>query len=176
MSRLAKKPIKLLDKTTAVVANRVVTITGPLGSLSRPVDRNVSVEVVDGSIVVGQTKAENAGAMLGTTASHIRNMVAGVAKAYEKKLVIEGIGYKAEVKGENLHLALGFSHPVVVSIPKDLKVTVVKNEIVISGINKDSVGQFSASIRALKKPEPYKGKGIMYSGEKIRRKQGKKAV
>jgi len=176
MSRLAKKPIKLLDKTTAVVANRVVTITGPLGSLSRPVDRNVSVEVVDGSIVVAQTKAENAGAMLGTTASHIRNMVAGVVKAYEKKLVIEGIGYKAEIKGDSLHLALGFSHPVVVAIPKDLKVTVVKNEIVISGINKDSVGQFSASIRALKKPEPYKGKGIMYAGEKIRRKQGKKAV
>lgn len=176
MSRLAKKPIVLTEKTTAVFADGMITITGALGSLSCPVNKNISVAVADGAVVVSAPDTLAAGAMLGTTAAHIRNMVAGVNKPYEKKLIIEGIGYKSEVKGENLSLSLGFSHQISVPIPKGLKVSVVKNEISISGIDKDLIGAFAASVRALKKPEPYKGKGIAYAGEVIRRKQGKKAT
>ena len=103
-------------------------------------------------------------------------MIAGVNKAYEKKLIIEGIGYKADVKGQELAMALGFSHPVNVPIPSDLKVSTEKNTISISGLDREKVGQFAAVVRALKKPEPYLGKGIRYSDEVIRRKQGKKAA
>jgi large subunit ribosomal protein L6 len=103
-------------------------------------------------------------------------MLEGVNKAYEKKLIVEGIGYKSDIKGKEIHLALGFSHPVVRPIPDGLKVTAEKNVITVSGIDVEKVGQFVAQIRALKKPEPYKGKGIRYSDEVIRRKQGKKSV
>jgi large subunit ribosomal protein L6 len=103
-------------------------------------------------------------------------MIAGVNKPYEKKLIVEGIGYKADVKGTNLALALGFSHPVVVAIPSDLKVTSEKNVVTISGIDCEKVGQFAAQVRSKKKPEPYLGKGVRYSDEVIRRKQGKKAA
>lgn len=176
MSRLAKKPIKLDDKTTAVAVGGVVTVTGPLGSLSKNIDKRISVLSADGGIAISTSDSAVSGALLGTTVAHIRNMVSGVSKAYEKKLIIEGIGYKAEVKGESLNFSLGFSHPVILPIPKGIKAVVTKNEIAISGIDKDLVGHFAASVRALKKPEPYKGKGIMYAGETIRRKQGKKAV
>ena len=103
-------------------------------------------------------------------------MLEGVNKVFEKKLIVEGIGFKSDVKGKDLHLALGFSHPVVVSIPDGLKVTAEKNVITASGIDIEKVGQFVAKIRSMKKPEPYKGKGIRYSDETIRRKQGKKSV
>lgn len=103
-------------------------------------------------------------------------MIAGVNKAYEKKLIVEGIGYKADVKGKELALALGFSHPINVVIPTDLKVTTEKNNITISGIDCEKVGQFAAQVRTLKKPEPYLGKGVRYSDEVILRKQGKKAA
>ena len=176
MSRLAKKPIIIPEKTTVVFDAGTITVSAALGSLSRSINKNVSVDVADGQIVVSAKDTVAAGAMLGTTAAHIRNMVVGVNKAYEKKLIIEGIGYKAEVKGETVVFNLGFSHQIVLDIPKGVKVVVAKNEITISGIDKDVIGLFTASIRALKKPEPYKGKGIMYAGEVIRRKQGKKAV
>jgi large subunit ribosomal protein L6 len=111
----------------------------------------------------------------GTYASHVRNMVKGVTEGYTRKLILEGVGFKSEVKGQNLDLALGFSHPVIVEIPNDLTVTAEKNNITITGIDKEKVGQFAAKVRALKKPEPYKGKGFRYDDEVIRRKQGKKA-
>ncbi len=115
-------------------------------------------------------------ALWGTYASHINNMVNGVNKPFEKKLILEGIGYKSEVRGDKIVFALGFSHPVEVHIPITLKVTAEKNVIIVSGANKEEVGLFTANLRALKKPEPYKGKGIRYHDEIIRRKQGKKSV
>ena len=112
----------------------------------------------------------------GTYASHLLNMIAGVQNPYQKKLILEGIGFKSEVKGKDLNLALGFSHPVIVKIPEGITATAEKNNITITGIDKELVGNFAASVRALKKPEPYKGKGMRYEGEVIRRKQGKKTV
>jgi len=114
--------------------------------------------------------------MLGTYAAHLKNMIRGVVAPFEKKLIIEGIGFKAEVKGGELVLALGFTHPVKIKIPDGLKVSSEKGAISVSGSDKEAVGQFAAAVRALKKPEPYKGKGIRYDGEVIRRKQGKKTV
>jgi large subunit ribosomal protein L6 len=115
-------------------------------------------------------------ALWGTYGSHIANMVAGVNKPFEKKLILEGIGYKSEVKGDKIVFALGFSHPVEVLIPSGIKVTAEKNNITVSGIDKEEVGKFTANIRALKKPEPYKGKGMRYADEVVKRKQGKKSV
>ena len=115
-------------------------------------------------------------ASLGTTAAHIRNMVAGVNTGFSKKLLIEGVGYKWDVQGKTLNLALGFSHPVKMPIPEGLTVKADKGVLEISGHDIEVVGQFAANVRAMKKPEPYKGKGIRYDGEVIRRKQGKKAA
>jgi large subunit ribosomal protein L6 len=121
-------------------------------------------------------KTLEAQALWGTFNSHISNMVAGVNKAFEKKLILEGIGFKSEVRGDKIVFALGFSHSVEVVIPATLKVTADKNNITISGADKEEVGSFAAKLRSLKKPEPYKGKGMRYSDEIIRRKQGKKSV
>ncbi|MDO8660155.1 MAG: 50S ribosomal protein L6, partial [Candidatus Parcubacteria bacterium] len=109
-------------------------------------------------------------------ASHIKNMIVGVVTPYQKKLILEGVGFKSEVKGDKFNFALGFSHPVIVEIPKGITATAEKNNITITGIDKELVGSFTAMIRALKKPEPYKGKGMRYEDEVIRRKQGKKTV
>lgn len=177
MSRIGKKVIKLEGKTTAALAGNVLTVTGPLGSLSREFKPEISITIADGTISLSPKKeGGEATAIWGTSTSHVENMVSGVNKAYEKKLQIEGIGYKAEVKADKIVFNLGFSHQIFMAIPKDLKVTVEKSIITVSGIDKDKVGQFVANIRDLKKPEPYKGKGIMYVGEVIRRKQGKKAA
>lgn len=177
MSRIAKKPIEIPAKTTVAVADGVVTVTGPLGTLSRTLVSDDVMIVVDGNVVnVTQKDPAISNPLLGTAASHIKNMIAGVNKPFEEKLVIEGIGYKAEVKGTEVVLSLGFSHLVHMPIPEGVKVVIDKTGIAISGINKEVVTSFAARIRALKKPEPYKGKGIMYAGEKIRRKQGKKAT
>ncbi len=112
----------------------------------------------------------------GTYASHIKNMIAGVQTPYTKKLILEGVGFKSEVKGKDFHFALGFSHPVIVPIPEGITATADKNNITITGVDKELVGSFTAAVRALKKPEPYKGKGMRYDTEVIRRKQGKKTV
>ena len=182
MSRIAKKPIILPAKTEASFAAGVMTVKGPLGELKKNFGDDVSVTIGVGEggvkeISLATTKDTlQAGAMIGTYASHIRNMIAGVNKAYEKKLIVEGIGFKADIKGKDLVLAVGFSHTVTVPIPADLKVTSEKNNLTISGIDCEKVGQFAAAVRAIKKPEPYLGKGIRYSDEVIRRKQGKKAA
>ena len=115
-------------------------------------------------------------ALWGTYSSHIQNMVKGVATPFAKKLILEGIGYKSEVKGSNLVMALGFSHQVIVPVPEGLKVTAEKNIITTTGADKELVGSFAAKVRSLKKPEPYKGKGMRYEGEVIKRKQGKKTA
>ncbi len=177
MSRLAKKPIELPAGVTATLDNRLLTITGPKGSLSRTFRTEVNISL-DGNIInVTQNGSDVfARSLLGTYASHIKNMIAGVTAGYEKKLILEGVGFKSAVSGSNLDLALGFSHPVKVAIPAGITATADKNVITISGIDKETVGQFSAYVRSLKKPEPYKGKGFRYEDEVIRRKQGKKSA
>lgn len=154
-----------------------MTIKGPLGSLTKLFKPHIGVTIdSNGITLVPTNETLQAKALWGTYASHIKNMIAGVNKVFEKKLVIEGIGYKADVKGKDLVLSVGFSHTVVLPIPADLKVSTEKNNISVSGIDCEKVGQFAAQIRSSKKPEPYLGKGIRYSDEMIRRKQGKKAA
>ena len=177
MSRIAKKPIPLPPKTEATFSGGIMTVKGPLGSLSKLMKPHIKIVIDAAGVTLTPTNETlQAKALWGTYASHIKNMIAGVNKAYEKKLVIEGIGYKADVKGKDLVLALGFSHQITMPIPTDLKITTEKNTITVSGIDCEKVGQFAAQVRALKKPEPYLGKGVRYADEVIRRKQGKKAA
>lgn len=177
MSRIGKRIINLPEKTEITISGDKVMVKGPLGELSRVLHPYIDVKVVGSEATVHLKKVTaESPALWGAYASHITNMVSGVNKLFEKKLILEGIGFKSEVKGDKIVLALGFSHPVEVPIPADLKVTAEKNVITISGKDKEMVGQFSARLRALKKPEPYKGKGMRYSDETIRRKQGKKSV
>ena len=178
MSRIGKQTIIIPEKTEVVKNDSTVVVKGPLGELSRDFNmKDVNIMIEGNEITLKPTNdSKFTNALWGTYASHIKNMVEGVNKPFEKKLIVEGVGFKVEISGEELVLNLGFSHKINVSIPKDLNVTVEKNTITISGIDKELVGQFSASIRAFKKPEPYKGKGIRYENEVIRRKQGKKSV
>ncbi len=175
MSRIGKRIIAIPEKTEAKMTGEVFAVKGPLGELSRVFRSIVEIKIADKNITLAPKK-EGEEALWGTYAAHISNMVKGVNELFKKKLIIEGIGFKAEVKGEELVLNLGFSHQVKVKIPKGLKVASEKGALNISGIDKEMVGQFAAKIRALKKPEPYKGKGIRYEKEVIRRKQGKKTV
>jgi large subunit ribosomal protein L6 len=177
MSRLAKRPIEIPKAAEITVTGGVVRVKGPKGTLERQGNRIVDVAVTPEGVQVS-TKSDSieARATLGTYASHVRNMFEGVTKGFSKKLLIEGVGYKWDVQGKTLNLALGFSHPVKLAIPEGLTAAVDKGALTISGFDKELVGQFAANVRALKKPEPYKGKGIRYDGEVIRRKQGKKAA
>lgn len=177
MSRIAKKPIALPPKTEATYSDGIITVKGPLGELKKKFRDDIGISVADGHVTLTlNNETLHAKALWGTYASHIKNMIAGVNKPYEKKLVVEGIGFKADVKGKDLVLAVGFSHPVHLSIPEGLKVTSEKNLLTVSGNDIEKVGHFAAVIRATKKPEPYLGKGIRYENEVIRRKQGKKAA
>lgn len=177
MSRIGKRPITLPEKTELEVSGGMLVVKGPKGELRRRLHPLIEVRV-EGKEANVHPKKETleSRALWGTFSSHISNMVSGVNKPFEKKLLLEGIGFKSEVKGQELVLALGFSHPVVVKTPEGLNVTAEKNVITISGIDKELVGRFAAEVRALKKPEPYKGKGMRYEGEVIRRKQGKKST
>jgi len=179
MSRIGSKPIEIPEKTEIDISEDLIVVKGPLGELSLKFkSNNCAVEEKDGTIVVTPKDGEDleCKALWGTYASHINNMIQGVNKEYEKKLIVEGVGYKVEVKGNTLAMALGYSHPVDLEIPEGLKVAVEKNEITISGIGKEAVGQFAAIVRSKRKPEPYKGKGIRYEDEHIIRKEGKKAL
>ena len=177
MSRLAKQPITIPPKTEVSVSEGEVRVKGPKGTLVRPTVRHVAVEVLPEGVAVRTVGSSiEARATVGTFASHIRNMIEGVNKGFAKKLLVEGVGYKWEVQGKTLNLALGFSHPVKMAIPDGLAVTVEKGVLAIVGFDKEKVGQFAANVRAKRPPEPYKGKGIRYEGEVVRRKQGKKAV
>jgi large subunit ribosomal protein L6 len=179
MSRIGKKIITIPAKTEVKVAGNTVTVKGPLGELSRTFKTGIKVEVADGKVsFVPNSKNPNVemNSLLGTVSSLVNNMILGVNKAYEKKLIVEGIGFKADVVGTDLVFKLGFSHPIKIAIPKNLKVTSEKNIITVSGIDKEFVGLYVAELRDLKKPEPYKGKGIRYEKEVIRRKEGKKTV
>ena len=177
MSRLAKKPIIIPEKTTVTLDGNTVTVKGPLGTLTRAFPSVAVVKIEGSEITVSLNNAHrDEKPLLGTVVSHIKNMVAGVNKLYEKKLMIEGVGYKADAKGQMLTMALGFSHPVKLEAPEGVNVVTEKGSMTISGIDKEVVGQFAAVVRSWKVPEPDKGKGIRYSDEVIRRKQGKKTA
>lgn len=159
------------------ITEGLVSVKGPKGSLERTLHPKIELKIENGEAVVNpKDESLEAKALWGTFASHVSNMVQGVNEPFQKKLILEGVGFKSEVKGNKIVFALGFSHPVEVEIPEGLTVTAEKNNIVVSGIDKEQVGLFAANLRALKKPEPYKGKGMRYDGEVIRRKQGKKSV
>lgn len=176
MSRLIKKPILLPEGVSVAERGDSVAVAGPKGELTIRIVPGVTVAMKDGGVWIGQGKNLANAAMLGTTWALVKNAVEGVTKGFSKTLEIEGVGYRAALEGKDLMLYLGYAQPVRVPVPDGVTVAVEKNvTILISGMSKESVGQTAAKIRALKKPEPYKGKGIHYEGEVIRRKIGKKA-
>ena len=177
MSRLGKLPIPIPAGVNVEFSDGVLTVKGPKGTLTRSIKtEDVSVAVEEDGVRFISQATPKAKALWGTYASHCSNMIQGVTEGFSKILEIEGVGYRAEVKGDTLVLNVGYSHPVEMGIPSDLTVTVEKNVITVSGFDKEGVGQFSTNVRAVRPPEPYKGKGIRYRGEYIIRKQGKKAV
>lgn len=162
--------------TQVTCVNGEMRVKGPLGELTRMIRPVINVSIEGSAVTLSpNATSKEAKALWGTYASELRSMIAGVNKPFEKKLLIEGIGYKADAKGSDINMSLGFSHPVKVAIPAGIKVVTEKAAIMISGIDKELVGRFASEIRALKKPEPYKGKGIRYEGEVVHLKQGKKA-
>lgn len=176
MSRLAKKPISV-GKTAVTVAGGVLSVKGTKGTLTKRVHPSIDVAVGEtGVMVTPKNSSRLAKALTGTFASHVKNMVQGVETPYMKKLILEGVGYKVELKGKELVLTVGLSHTVPLAIPEDVTVVVEKNNVTFTSVNKESVGQFAANVRRVKPPEPYLGKGIRYDNEVVRRKQGKKAV
>jgi len=177
MSRIGKQEITVPAGTDVQINGSTVMVKGPLGQLERTFNEAVTISL-DNGVVTFAPKVETAQAraLWGTIASHVKNMVDGVNTKFEKKLIVEGVGYRAEVKGSSLEMQLGFSHPIVMEIPEGIEVVSEKNNISVSGINKELVGLFASKVRLQKKPEPYKGKGIRYADEVIRRKEGKKNV
>jgi len=176
MSRLAKKPIAV-GKTDVSVAGGMLSVKGAKATLTKRVHPSVAITInKDGVTITPKDNSRLAKALTGTFASHVRNMMQGVETPYVIKLILEGVGYKMELKGKEIILTVGFSHPVKLSVPEDVSVKVEKNVMTLESANKESVGQFAANVRRIKPPEPYLGKGIHYDGEVIRRKQGKKAV
>ncbi len=177
MSRIGKKIITIPAGVEVTQAGETLKVKGPKGELSRVIDRRLTISVAGSEITVGKKKDDSTlSPIWGTYGAHVSNMVEGVTKGFAKKLQIEGIGFKGEVRGSDVVMSLGFSHPVVVKIPQGLKVAIDKGIITVEGIDKEAVGAFAANIRDYKKPEPYKGKGIRYEGEHIIMKQGKKTA
>ena len=177
MSRIGKQVITIPEKTEVVHSEGVVTVKGPQGELVRPFKDSVVITIADNTITLAPKKEDKESRSLwGTYASHLKNMVQGVNEHFVKKLSIEGVGYRGEMKGNNLVLNVGYSHPVEITAPEGVALSVEKNEITVSGANKEEVGKIAAEIRAVRKPEPYKGKGIRYIDEVVRRKEGKKSV
>jgi large subunit ribosomal protein L6 len=176
MSRLGKQPLQIPAGVTITVTNGVLEVKGPKATLARPVrEQDVTFTFEGDVLTLAPTKTAIAPALWGTYAAHVRNMVKGVTEGFEKILEIEGVGYRAEVKGNTLSMNLGFSHPVILEIPAGVTAEVVKSVITLKGSDLEVLNQFAANVRKVKKPEPYKGKGIRYRGEFIIRKQGKKA-
>jgi large subunit ribosomal protein L6 len=174
MSRIGNNPIKLPAKVEVSVGPGEISVKGPLGTLSRQFGTAITVQK-DGDTLVFTAANAEASAMHGTLRALVANMVKGVTDGYEKKLALVGVGYRAQAAGDKLNLSLGFSHPVVHKMPKGVKVeTPVQTEIVIKGIDKQQVGQVAAEIRAYRPPEPYKGKGVRYVGERVVIKETKK--
>ena len=178
MSRIGERQLVIPDGVTVNVDGTLVTVKGPKGELNLEVSKLVSVVVEDGVVLTKQIKpSKEANVMQGTTNSLISNMITGVSKGYDKGLEAVGVGYRFQVSGNKITINAGYSHPVVMEAPKELSVTSESNtEITIHGIDKQKVSEFAANVRKVREPEPYKGKGIRYKGEKVRRKEGKKAA
>lgn len=177
MSRIGKKPITIPAGVEATISANMVTVKGPKGTLTFAHRREVAVAVEEGSVTVskvGTTKL--AAALWGTTAKIVANMLEGVTKGFEKQLELNGVGYRMNLQGKKLVMALGFSHPVEMTLPEGVEAKIENNVLTISGIDRQAVGQFAAIIKKLKPVEPYKGKGFRYVGELVRRKEGKRAT
>ena len=176
MSRIAKYPVPVPDKVQVTLDKGSLTVKGPLGTLKQAVDRQVVVKLEGNQVTFAaadETKAANA--MSGTLRATVANMVQGVKDGFQKKLTLVGVGYRAQAQGTKLNLSLGFSHPIVYSLPEGVKAeTPTQTEILIKGTDKQVVGQVAAEVRAYRSPEPYKGKGVRYSDEKIVLKETKK--
>lgn len=176
MSRIGKKPVEIPQGVTVEMVDNKINVSGPKGKLGLLIVHDVKVEIKDGLVVVERgNSSKKASAMWGTTNRLIGNMIEGVSNGFTKTLELNGVGFRMEVNGKKLKMALGFSHPVEVEVPADLEAKVENNALTISGIDKQAVGQFAAEIRSLKPVEPYKGKGFRYAGEIVRKKEGKKA-
>lgn len=175
MSRVASKPVELPQGVTATVAPAGVTVKGAKGSLTLALKPGVTVVQEQQNLAVQASEGEGINAVAGATRAHLANMVQGVTKGYDRKLELVGVGYRAAVQGKQLNLTLGFSHPIAFAIPDGITIeTPSQTEIVIKGIDRQKVGQVAAVIRGFRPPEPYKGKGIRYSGEQITLKEAKK--
>jgi large subunit ribosomal protein L6 len=177
MSRIGKQPIEIPDGVNVAVDPGRVTVNGPLGELTQNVPARIKVEKQDGQLVVTRpTERGDDRALHGLTRSLVANMVEGVTSGFEKRLEIQGVGYRASLRGTALELNVGFSHAVVIDAPAGITFEVpTQNEIIVKGIDKQQVGEIAAEVRDVRPPEPYKGKGIRYQGEYVRRKVGKRA-
>lgn len=176
MSKIGKTPIEIQEGTTITIDQRMVKVQGPKGTLDFRLSPQVDVKIEDGKAIVFLVKdEENSRALFGLTRATIANMVTGVTKGFEKKLELIGVGYRAQIAGNDLSLSVGFSHPVRITPAQGISFNVVENVVIVFGINKELVGNIAAKIRSIRPPEPYKGKGIRYVGEQIRRKAGKAA-
>jgi large subunit ribosomal protein L6 len=177
MSRIGKSPIEIPAGVSVSLSPGRVMVNGPLGELSQQVPQRIAIEQRDGELVVARpTERGEDRALHGLTRSLVANMVEGVTAGFEKRLEIQGVGYRAQLKGKNLELALGYSHPVPIEAPQGIEFEVPQpTRVVVKGIDKQRVGQVAAEVRAVRPPEPYKGKGIRYAGEYVRRKVGKRA-
>ena len=177
MSRIGRKPIEVPSTVAIAISPGRVQVNGPLGELSQQVPQRIAIEQEDGRLVVTRpTERGEDRALHGLTRTLVANMVEGVTKGFEKRLEIQGVGYRAQLKGPDLELALGFSHPVHVPAPDGIDFEVPQPTVIlVKGIDKQQVGQVAAEVRAVRPPEPYKGKGIRYAGETVRRKVGKRA-
>ena len=176
MSRIGKQPIIVPENVEVKINDNLITVKGPKGELSREIHRDLTFELKDKKIFINLKTGKLNTAIWGTYRALIANMINGIVKGFEKRLVFEGVGYRASVNANKLVLNLGFSHPIEIEAPKGIEFKVEKSVIIISGADKSLVGQVAANIRDKKKPEPYKGKGIRYENEIIRRKAGKKAA
>ena len=177
MSRIGKQPIEIPDGVNVAVDPGRVTVNGPLGELTQNVPARITIEKEDGQLLVKRpTERGDDRALHGLTRSLVANMVEGVTNGFEKRLEIQGVGYRASLRGTALELNVGFSHPVVIDAPAGITFEVpAQNEVVVKGIDKQQVGEIAAEVRDVRPPEPYKGKGIRYRGEYVRRKVGKRA-
>ena len=177
MSRIGKRVLNIPENVNVVVDGNIVTVKGPLGELTLDLVKNIEVKVEDNTVIVNPLKDDKfTHAMHGTTNANIKNMIIGVSEGYKKGLEIVGVGYRFTPNGDNLTISAGYSHPVVMEVPNGITVKGISTtEIELSGTDKVKIGEFAANIRKVRKPEPYKGKGIKYKGEQIRRKEGKKA-
>lgn len=179
MSKFAKVPVKIPENVKVEISDGLVKVTGPKGTLERKLPKEVGIEIKDGSLhfkSLEKVETKFGKAILGTTKSHLSNAIKGVIEGWNKKLELVGTGYRGEVRGNDLVLTVGFSHPLIFTAPAGVKFTIEKNVVTVDGIDKDVVSQIAANIRISREPDPYKGKGIRYLGEYLKLKPGKQAA